>query len=49
MELVMNVCDTVTVLDYGSIICTGTPAEVRADLNVQAAYLGAELADVADG
>ena len=40
MELVMNVCHTVVVLDYGRIICTGTPAEVRADPEVQAAYLG---------
>jgi len=41
MELVMNVCHQVAVLDYGRIICTGTPAEVRADPAVQAAYLGA--------
>jgi branched-chain amino acid transport system ATP-binding protein len=40
MELVMNVCNTIAVLDYGRIICTGTPAEVRADPDVQAAYLG---------
>jgi branched-chain amino acid transport system ATP-binding protein len=40
MELVMNVCHTVVVLDYGRVICTGTPAEIRADPNVQAAYLG---------
>ena len=40
MELVMNVCHTIAVLDYGRIICTGTPTEVRADSAVQAAYLG---------
>ena len=40
MELVMNVCNTVVVLDYGRVICTGTPAEIRADPEVQAAYLG---------
>ena len=40
MELVMNVCHTVVVLDYGRVICTGTPAEIRADPEVQAAYLG---------
>jgi branched-chain amino acid transport system ATP-binding protein len=40
MELVMNVCHTICVLDYGRIICTGTPAQVRADADVQAAYLG---------
>jgi branched-chain amino acid transport system ATP-binding protein len=40
MELVMNVCDSVVVLDYGRVICNGTPATVRADAEVQAAYLG---------
>ena len=40
MDLVMKVCDTVVVLDYGRVICTGTPATVRADPEVQAAYLG---------
>lgn len=40
MDLVMKVCDTVVVLDYGRVICTGSPATVRADLDVQAAYLG---------
>lgn len=40
MDLVMNVCDNVVVLDYGRVICTGTPATVRADPDVQAAYLG---------
>ena len=48
MELVMNVCHTVVVLDYGRVICTGTPAEVRADPEVQAAYLGTVSAAVAD-
>jgi branched-chain amino acid transport system ATP-binding protein len=46
MELVMNVCDTVVVLDYGRIICTDTPAKVRADPEVQAAYLGTVSAEV---
>ena len=36
----MNVCHSVVVLDYGRVICTGTAAEVRADPQVQAAYLG---------
>ena len=49
MELVMHVCDTIAVLDYGRIICTGTPAQVRADPEVQAAYLGTVAEAVADG
>ena len=48
MELVMHVCHTIAVLDYGRIICTGTPAEVRADPEVQAAYLGTVAEAVAD-
>jgi branched-chain amino acid transport system ATP-binding protein len=48
MELVMNVCHKVVVLDYGRVICTGAPAEVRADSNVQAAYLGTVPEAVAD-
>jgi branched-chain amino acid transport system ATP-binding protein len=42
MELVMEVCDRIHVLDFGRIICTGTPGEVQRDPHVQAAYLGAE-------
>jgi branched-chain amino acid transport system ATP-binding protein len=40
MEVVMDISDTVTVLDFGRVIAVGTPAEVRANDAVIAAYLG---------
>jgi branched-chain amino acid transport system ATP-binding protein len=40
MDLVMTVCDTIHVLDFGSIIAQGSPAEIRNDPLVQRAYLG---------
>ncbi|MDP9183688.1 MAG: ABC transporter ATP-binding protein [Actinomycetota bacterium] len=42
VEMVMKVCSQIFVLDFGRIICVGTPREVQADPHVQAAYLGAE-------
>ena len=41
MELVMGVCEHVYVLDYGDVLASGTPKDIRADPGVQAAYLGA--------
>jgi branched-chain amino acid transport system ATP-binding protein len=41
VDLVMSVCSTVHVLDFGRLLSVGTPAEVQADPLVQQAYLGA--------
>ncbi len=41
MSLVLNLCDTIDVLDFGSLIATGTPEEIRMNQQVSTAYLGA--------
>ena len=41
MKLVMNLSDHILVLDYGKTLAEGTAAEVRANPDVIAAYLGA--------
>jgi branched-chain amino acid transport system ATP-binding protein len=40
MDLVMSVSDEIHVLDFGAVIASGSPAQIRADERVQRAYLG---------
>jgi branched-chain amino acid transport system permease protein len=40
MEFVMNLVDRIVVMDFGSKLAEGLPADIRAHAGVQEAYLG---------
>lgn len=42
MNVVMELAETITVLNFGEILAEGAPADIRANKAVQAAYLGSE-------
>jgi ABC-type branched-subunit amino acid transport system ATPase component/branched-subunit amino acid ABC-type transport system permease component len=46
--LVMSTCDRIVVIDFGRVIASGTPKEIRGDAAVKAAYLGHDTDDTDD-
>jgi branched-chain amino acid transport system ATP-binding protein len=43
MDAVFRLADRISVLVYGRVLATGTPAEIRANADVRQAYLGSEV------
>lgn len=47
MRLVMNICDRITVLNYGKKIAEGAPRDIQAHPEVIRAYLGKQVKEIA--
>jgi len=43
MEVIMNLCERITVLDFGQILAEGTPRQIQDNPKVIKAYLGEEI------
>jgi ABC-type branched-subunit amino acid transport system ATPase component/branched-subunit amino acid ABC-type transport system permease component len=45
MHLVLNLCDSICVLDFGKVIAQGSPSHIKSDRTVADAYLGSTHAE----
>jgi branched-chain amino acid transport system ATP-binding protein len=43
MDMIMNICENITVINFGKVIITGTPEEISSNEEVIEAYLGRDL------
>jgi branched-chain amino acid transport system ATP-binding protein len=43
MDMIMNICENITVINFGKVISTGTPEEISSNEEVIEAYLGRDL------
>ena len=43
MDMIMNICRDIVVINFGKVIASGSPAEIQSDENVIVAYLGRNL------
>ena len=48
MGLVLSICDRIHVLDFGKLLASGTPEQIRTDPAVLTAYLGTSASGAAD-
>jgi branched-chain amino acid transport system ATP-binding protein len=49
MGLVLGTCDRILVLDFGKVLASGSPEEIRRNEHVLAAYLGDDVIDLSNG